>query len=181
LMKTFKAAATFFLGIGLLFFCMHCKSVTGSDEGFSARILIYNNCGATLDIYLDDNYQFAIADGTTETIKDLTEEEHKLNAFLTGTNTLVLSESFNATDEGDYEWTINGQATIAVKNGYGETLYIYENSEYLGHIEDNETVTVPDVAFGSYNFEATTAENSTVIASATIEVTEIKEYSWIIQ
>jgi len=60
-------------------------------------------------------------------------------------------------------------------------LYIYENSEYLGHIEDNETVTVPDVAFGSYNFEATTAENSTVIASATIEVTEIKEYSWIIQ
>ncbi len=180
-MRAFKTVAAFSLGMCLLFSGMSCKSVTGSDEGFAARILIYNNCGATLDIFLDDNFQFAIADGNTDIISDLTEKEHKLDAFLTGTNTLVLSESFDATDEGDYEWTINGQATIAIKNDFGETLYTYENSEYLGHIEDNETVTIPDVAFGSYNFEATIAESSTVIAAATIEVTEIKEYSWIIQ
>ena len=51
----------------------------------------------------------------------------------------------------------------------------------LGYLEDNDTATIPDVPFGSFNFEATTTENSNVIASTSIEVTEIKEYSWVIK
>ncbi len=53
--------------------------------------------------------------------------------------------------------------------------------EYLGYLEEDDTVTIPEVPFGSYSFEATTAEDSKVISAATIEVTEIKEYSWIIK
>ncbi len=132
LIRTFNNVAIFSLGMVLLFFSMNCKSITGSDEGFEARILVYNGCGATLDIFLDDNYQFTIATGNSDTISGLTEGEHKLDSFLTGTKTLVLTESFDATDEGDYEWTINGQATIAVTNKYGELLIIYENARIFG-------------------------------------------------
>jgi hypothetical protein len=176
-----KILTFFFLGMGLILSGINCKSILGSDDEFEARVLIYNNCGATLDIYLDSDYRFTLAAGNTETISDLTEEVHKLDAFLTGTQTLVLTESFDATKQGDYEWTIDGQATIAVRNEFGETVLIYENAEYLGYLEDNDTATIPDVPFGSFYFEITTLENSNVIASTSIEVTEIKEYSWVIK
>ena len=158
-----------------------CKSITGSDEGFEARIIVYNNCGAALDIYMDDNFQFTIATGSSANIDSLTEEQHTLEAFLTGTDTLVLTESFDATAEGDYEWTIAGQATIVVANDYGEILYIYEAGEYLGVIEDDDSVILSEVPFGTFNFEAKTIDDGTVVATATIEVTEIKEYNWVIK
>ena len=169
------------LGLGLLLPALSCKSATSPDGEFEARIIVYNNCGAAVDVYLDDILQFTVAEGGSDIIESLTEEEHKLDAYLTGTTTLVLSESFDATVEGDYEWTISGQATIVVTNQYGKTLYIYESGSYLGYLADDESVTISDVPFGSYYFEATTTEGSTtIVASASIEVTAIIEYSWTI-
>ena len=168
--------------IGLLFSCMSCKSVTSSDEGFEARIIVSNNCGATLDIYMDDNLQFTINTDSSETIENLAEEEHTLKAFLTGTNYLVLTVSFDATNEGDYDWNIAGQATIVITNKYGSTLYIYESGEYVGSIEDDAAVSISEVPFGSFYMEATATEsgNTVVVASTTITVTEIMEYTWTI-
>jgi hypothetical protein len=176
-----KTIAILSLLAGLLLFSMNCKNITGSDEGFEARIIVTNNCGATLDIFMDDNFQFTIGTGSSATIGNLTEEQHTLEAFLTGTEVLVLTESFDATVEGDYEWTIAGQATIVVTNEYGEILYIYEAGEYLGVIEDDDSVTISEVPFGIYNFEAKTVDDGTVAAIASVEVTEIKEYSWVIK
>jgi hypothetical protein len=173
-------AALSLLGV-LMLFSWQCKSITGADEGFEARIIVYNNCGAALDIYMDDTLQFTIDSGSSANIENLTEEEHKLEAFLTGTEVLVLTETFDATVEGDYEWMINGQATIVITNDYGEILYIFEADEYLGVMEDGESVTISDVPFGTFSLEAKTVDDGTVVASATIEVTEIKEYSWVIQ
>jgi hypothetical protein len=165
-----------------LFFCMSCKSVTGSDGGFKARIIVSNTCGATLDIYMDDTLQFAISTDGSETIENVTQEEHTLKAFLTGTNSLVLTLSFNATSEGDYQWMVAGQATIVITNKYGNTLYIYESGEYVGYIEDDGAVTINEVPFGSFYMEATAAISgeTVVVASTTITVTEIKEYTWTI-
>ena len=157
-----------------------CKTVTGSDEDFKASIVVYNNCGATLDIYLDDTLQFALGSGSTQAIENLTKGLHALEAFLTGTETLIESESFDATVEGVYEWTIDGKATIVVTNKYGETLQIYESGEYLGYVEDDEAVTISEVPFGSFYFEATLVNDTTVVASTTVTVTEIKEYTWTI-
>ncbi len=65
-------------------------------------------------------------------------------------------------------------------NKYGETLQIYESGEYLGVIEDDEAVTISEVPFGSFYFEATAVNSTTVVASTTVTVTEIKEYTWTI-
>jgi len=176
-----KTIAVLSLFAGLVLSSMNCKSITGSDEGFEARIIVTNNCGATLDIFMDDTFQFTIATGSSANIENLTEEQHKLEAFLTATEVLVLAESFDATVEGDYEWTIAGQATIVVANEYGEILYIYEAGEYLGVIDDAGSVTISEVPFGSFSFEARTVDDGTVVATASIDVTEIKEYSWIIK
>ncbi len=176
-----KAVAVAALCVGLLFFCMSCKTITGSDEGFEARIIVHNNCGATLDILMDDSFQFSIVTGSSANIENLTEEQHKLEAFLTGTGVLVLTESFDATVEGDYEWTIDGQATIVITNEAREILYIYEAGEYLGVIEDDGSVTISEVPFGTFNLEAKTIDDGTVVAATSIEVTEIKEYSWVVK
>jgi len=177
----FKTAAVLSFCLGLLFLSMSCKSVNGPDEEFEARLLIYNNCGARVDIFLDDVLYIALDSGSNTTIQQLTEAEHKLAAFLTGTDTLVLMETFNATASGDYTWTINGQATILMINEYGETVDIYEGGEYVGYLEADDTGPITDVPFGSYSFEATLFEETTVIATITIEVTEVKEYSWVIE
>jgi len=174
------AITTLSLLVCLLFSLSNCKNITGSDEDFKASIVVSNNCGATLDIYLDDTLQFALGSGNTQTIDNLTEGLHTLEGFLTGTETLIETESFDATVEGAYEWTINGKATIVVTNKYGEILQIYESGEYLGVIENDEAVTISEVPFGSFYFEATAVNNTTVVASATVTVTEIMEYTWTI-
>ncbi len=164
----------------LLSFSVSCKSITGSDDEFSASIVVSNNFGATLDIHLDDSLQFALESGSTQAIENLTQGLHTLEAFLTGTSTLIESESFDATAEGDYEWPINGKATIVVTNKYGEILQIYESGEYLGVVEDDDSVSIADVPFGSFSFEATLLNQTAVVASASVTVTAIAEYTWTI-
>ena len=48
-------------------------------------------------------------------------------------------------------------------------------------IEDDDSVILSEVPFGTFNFEAKTIDDGTVVATATIEVTEIKEYNWVIK
>lgn len=176
-----RNAVLFSLCLALLLPVISCKSVTSPDEEFEARILVYNNCGATVDIFLDSVLQFTISTGSNATINNLTEAVHKLDAFLTGTSVLVLTQSFDATAAGDYTWTIDGQASIMITNEYGETVDIYVDGEYYGYLAADDAGPITEVPFGTYNFEATPQEESTVISTITIEVTEVKEYAWTIR
>ncbi len=166
---------------GILLLClMNCNnSTTPENDYVEANVIVINECGLAADVHLDGIFQFSLDNGNNGTIERVVQGTHTFEAYVTGTETLVSSETYEIADGNDYYWTIDGPSTITITNGYGQALQIYVDGVYLGDIGDTETQSITKVSFGVYTLEAIDS-NSIIVASTIIEVNEVKEYFWTI-
>lgn len=174
-----RGGIIFLIGI-LLFALTFCKSPSGIDANFEATITVTNLCGATVEIYMDDNLLFSLANGLEQVIDNFVKGSHLMEAFKAGTNMLVASEAIDISTSDDYWWDIFGPSRIIVANKYGETLRIMVNGSYLGDLDDTYSEGITKVTFGEHRLDAIKS-NDDVAASITIDVTEVKDYFWTIQ
>lgn len=179
-----------FLLLGVLAFSLvSCDSLFGpseeeeeeEEEGEIARIIISNLYGEALDIYMDGTFQFLLENEDEEKIRDVSHEEHLLEAKRQGTNELVDSEEIDVVSDVDYSWTIDDHPDINVTNSYGETLKIYMDGNYQFDLVDEENRWIIDVAFGERFLKALRASDDKEIASTTIDIEKNQDYSWVIQ
>ena len=186
--KSFSAGILILIG-ALAFLLASCESIFGpkaededtDDTTEEARIIVDNGYGESLDIYLDGNFQFLIEDENSKKIRDVSLDEHKIEAKLPSTSTVVDSETIDVTTYTDYTWTIDDPPDINVTNNYGKTLRIYMDGNYRFDLVDKENRWIMDVSFGDHFLKALKASDDNEVASITIEVTENKDYSWIIE
>jgi hypothetical protein len=164
---------------GLLWLsAVSCKSTTSSDT--AATITITNSCGATIVVYLDGTSRATIANGSSDTIESVTVGSHLLEVKTSGTGLLLRSETLTITASSSTSVTVLGAASLRVTNQYGEILRIYVDAAYLGDIGDQLTQTIPHLTFGSHVFTAYPKTEATEVATITINVTDVTEYTWTI-
>jgi hypothetical protein len=173
-----SAGIILFIGI-LLFALASCKSPNGVDSNIKAKITITNSCGASVEIYFDGRFSFVIANGLSQVIENIAQGAHLLDAWKEGTDMLVASEGFNISSSGDYTWQIEGPSRIIVTNKYGETLKIQIDGSYLGDLDNTYSEGITKITFGLHTLDA--IKNNTVVATITIDVTEVKDYYWEIE
>ncbi len=174
--------------IGILMFStISCDSIFGTsetaateEEGEEARIVVENQFGKTLDIYMDGVYQFTLYHGDDEKIDDVTHDEHDLEAKRKDTSTVVASTEIDVVSDIDYYWVVDDPPDINVTNNYGRTLKIYMDGNYMFDLVDEEDRWIVDVDFGDRFLKAVRSSDDTEVASITIDVTENKDYSWTI-
>jgi hypothetical protein len=177
--------------IGILaVFLAGCESIFGpkaeeeeeeEDEDEEARIIVENQYGESLDIYMDGTFQFLITHTETKKIRDVSKDEHELEARIPGTGTVVDSTTIDVTSYTDFTWTIDDPPDINVTNYYGKTLKIYMDGNYQFDLVDKEDRWIIDVAMGERMLKALKASDNKEVASTTIDVTENKDYSWVIE
>lgn len=178
----------FFLLLGILSFSLVCcDSIFGTsetdedeDEDAIARIIISNLYGEALDIYMDGTFQFLLENEDQEKIRDVSHDEHLMEAKKVGTNDVIDDEEIDVTDDVDYSWTIDDHPDINVTNSYGETLKIYMDGNYQFDLVDEENRWIIDVAFGERFLKALRASDNKEIASTTIDIEKNEDYSWVI-
>ncbi len=182
-----KTGAVFLIGI-LVLTLAGCESIFGpssvdddddDDEG-EARILVTNNYGEALDIYMDGVFQFLIGTGDTTKIHDVTLDDHDLVAKLAGSSTVVESEEIDVTEYSDYTWAIDDSPDINVLNKYGVTLRIYMDGTYRFDISDEENRWLMNVSFGDHFLKAVKASDGMEVASTTLDIDENTDYTWTI-
>jgi len=173
----------------LLFSLICCESIFGpSDkeeepevvEQESASIIVYNDYGESLDIYMDGNFEFLLGHENEATISDVSHEEHTLEAKIAETNEVVSSTTIDVVSNIDYTWSIDDPPDINVINNYGQTLKISMDGIYQFDLVDEENRWIIDVPFGERFLRAIKASDGSEVASTTINITENKDYSWAI-
>ena len=174
-----NAAILTVTGIFLLLFISCKNTTTPENEVEKANVTITNECGVSADVSIDGLFQFSLNNETSETIEGIEQGSYTFEAHITGTETLISSETYEIEDGFDYYWTVDPPSTIPITNAYGEDLQIYVNGVYLGDLGDTQTQSITQVPFGSYNLEAVDS-NSVIVASVIITVSEVKEYFWTI-
>jgi hypothetical protein len=161
-----------------------CKSSTSSSTSTSttleARILVYNTYSASLDIYMDDAFQFNLPNGGSGTIKNVSLDTHTMTAKLAGTDTVIDTTTIDVTALTDYSYTID-RPDINVTNAFGESLHIYMDDVYRFDLVDDENRWLIDVSLTSHFLKATRVSDNSEVASITINVTQNKDYTWTIQ
>lgn len=167
-----------------------CESIFGpsaddddddDDDDDEARILVYNNYGVELAIYMDGTFQFLVANGDSAKIRNVTLDDHELDAMLPGTSTVVESEEIDVTDYTDYSWTIDDSPDINVSNKYGVTLQIYMDGTYRFDLVDEENRWLMDVSFGEHFLRAVKLSDGKEVASTTLDIDENTDYTWTIE
>lgn len=191
-----KRGMSLYLSIGILIFVgilifssISCESIFGpsteeeeeEEEDEEARIIVYNNYGESLNIYMDGSFQFLLEHEDDEKIRNVSLDEHELEAKNPSTNAVVDSEEIDVTDYVDYTWTIDDAPDINVTNNYGKTLKIYMDEIYQFDLVDEENRWIIDVAFGEHFLKAVKAADSKEVASTTIDVDENTDYTWVIE
>jgi len=191
LWRTVVAVVLIFAVIGLL--CLptiSCSSLFGPDEDDDdgddddddeARILIYNYYGENLDFYMDGSFQFTLSHDDDDKIRDVTLDEHFLEAKKQGTVTVVASTEIDVTSYTDYSWQIDDPPDINVINQYGLKLRIYMDENYLFDLVDEEDRWIVNVSFGEHFLKALRASDDKEVASTTIDVDENEDYTWTIE
>ncbi|MGD1008828.1 MAG: hypothetical protein ABR951_01615 [Candidatus Aminicenantales bacterium] len=154
-----------------------CKSPTSST---TATITVINSCGATIILYLDGTQKATVESGSSDTLESITVGSHLIEAKKSDTGVLVSSKTVTVTAGAAVSVTIPGPASLRVTNQYGELLSIYLDGTYLGDIGDQITQTVLSITFGTHVFTAETKTSTTVVATVTINVTDVTTYTWTI-
>lgn len=173
-----RTAAGALSGI-LVLFLIGCKSASGPTSTVTS-VLIANQCGATVDIYMDGTSKFTLADGANNLIENVSQGSHLFEAKKSDNGNLVYSSTLNILTGSSYSIAVSGAASVLITNRYGEILKIYVNDAYLGDIGDQASQTAARVRFGSYKYSASRKSDGTAVATTNIDVTEVKEYGWII-
>jgi hypothetical protein len=143
-------------------------------------ILIYNYCGATVDIYLDGLFRTQILSNSYDSIDDVSPGSRGIEAFLEGTQTLVSEKTYEVEAGVQYTFYVYGGATILVTNQFGEILKIYMDDTYVGDIGDNLSQTIYLVPFGTRALVAKKRIDDTEVATTSIDVQDVIEYTWVI-
>ncbi len=160
-----------------------CKSnsSTSTDDSTTtvARILATNTYGQTLEIFMDGTSQFALTNGASGTISNVSVATHTMEARLQG-GAVIDTTTIDVTSLTDYSYTID-RPDINVTNAFGETLKIYYDDVYQFTIVDDENRWLIGVSLASHFLKATRASNDTEAASITINVTQNKDYTWTVQ
>jgi len=160
--------------------CATCKSNSNPDEGLAANILVTNSCGKTVDVFMDGTLQFKVDTGLTSTISTVPAGSHLVVAKVTETETVVHSETLEIALGYDYAFSVYGPSTITVTNSYSEILKITMDETYVGDIGIGLTQTIRRVKFGEHKLKAAKQSDGSDVATATIDVSEIKDYVWTI-
>jgi hypothetical protein len=175
--RTLSIAAC--LGI-LLLGLPGCKNSTTPDGNEEARLRINNNCGISVDVYMDGVFQFFLDYKEYYYIEDVALGTHVLEAKKKGTETLLKSVSADITEKQDYTWTINSQAVMTVTNNYGETVSLYGDDEYYEDLDSQVSASFPEIPYGEHHFEAKRPNQTEVLKEITIEILGDNNYTWTI-
>ena len=113
-----------FLGLSLI----GCKSPM-SPKGGEADLIIFNEYGDTLDIYVNESFQFPILKNSNVEIDNISLGTYKLDAKIAGTDLIIQSETIEILEKIDYNWMIDDPPDINVINEIGDdvTVYMDEN------------------------------------------------------
>ena len=173
LMLSLAAAGIFLL------FSSACKNASGPDF-FEITLVAYNNSGTAVDAFLDGEYRISIEYGYNGNITRVSNGSHQLDIKQKGSEVIITSLQISITEESDYTFVIDGPSSIKITNNYGEALQIYSGPNYMGDINNNETQSITEVPFGTHELLAVRISDLEAVKAVTIEVTEVKEYVWII-
>ena len=158
-----------FLGFG------SCKQVVIPD----AVVKVINGCGVAIDIFLNGEYKLSLENDQSQSLEDLPNGDHLLEASRKGSEIFVDRQELNVIFNQLYTWTVWSSASIKIINNYGETIGIYGDDFYSGTVEDQSDVTLEHVPYGDHTLEARTTEE-TVVATTTISVLVDFTYEWTI-
>ena len=158
---------------------INCKSPT-VPEATEASITITNNCGITVDIFMDGVWQVTMEYLQSSTLSVPTLGVHEFEARKQGTDIVVSSSSADINEYANFVWTVLTSAYISITNNYGETIDIYGDGNLQGSVEDQQTSTLERPPYGEHILEATKEGETVVIASVTLDISENIEYIWTI-
>jgi hypothetical protein len=177
--KKSAAEIAFLLGI-VLFSFMSCKSPSSPEENLTTTVTLNNVSGTTADVFMDGTFKVSIDNQYSGDIENVTAGSHLFEAKKTGTEILILTASMDIDTGYTYTLIIEGPSTITVTNEYGETLQLTMDGTSWTDLEDQTKATLNKVPFGVHNLAAAKKSDGTEVASTTIDVEEVKEYSWTI-
>ncbi len=168
-------------GLLVVFLASGCKSPTSPDSEGEADIIVTNDTGETVDIYLDGELEFWLTDKTSIEIDNVTLEEHVLKATRHGTDVEIESATIEIEEYIDYTWTVDDPPDINVTNAYGKGLQIYMDGVYQFDLADEEDRWILDVEYGERFVMAFCPEEGRQVASVSIRIEENTDYAWTIQ
>lgn len=178
--KTPRAGIVLWLSIFLLA-PLGCKNATGPDEGITtARMIVNNDCGVAVDIFMDKIFQFSVEYQESQTIQNISVGEHEFEAKKKDTEIVLSNVTVDLFEPRDYVLTIESEASLHITNSYGESLNIYGDGELLSDINSPSTLIIENVLYGVHLFEAKKVGDGTTVASISIDFSENKAYFWTI-
>jgi hypothetical protein len=163
----------------LVFLCssIGCKKIAA----LVTDLVIDNQCGVAVDIFMDGTYLFSIEYLENKTAEDVAQGSHFLEAKKRGTGIIVASITQEVVGGGNLLWIVETSASITVTNEFGEELRIYANGTYIGNLADKQSDTVANVIYATHQFDANKASDNTNVASHTFNVVDNIEYTWTIR
>jgi hypothetical protein len=171
--------AAFVLGF-LLLGISGCKNSTTPEGNEKPRIIVRNNIGIAVDIYLDGVFQFYLEQKEYYYIENVSPKTYSLEARKKGTEIVLQTAKMDVTENRDYYWTISSSAVVTITNRYGETLSIYADGTYQTDVGDQSSASIQSAPYGEHLFEAKRPNQTEVLASTRIEVLSDKVYTWTI-
>lgn len=154
-----------------------CKSKNSPDK---ANVFIVNGCGTTIDAYMDNAFKATVEIDSSTTLEDVDQGSHTFKAIKTGSEILVAEETYDIYDGYDFNWTVDGPSTILVTNRFGEKLLVYAGTRYLGELSNGQSQHITEVPFGLLTLSAVRSSDASVVATTTLDITEVAEYAWTI-
>jgi hypothetical protein len=175
-----KRAAGIAVLLGIVVFSfMSCKSPS-SEENVTTTVTINNISGTAVDVLMDGTFQVSIENEYSANIENVAAGSHLFDAKKKGTEMLVFSATMDIDPNYNYTLIVEGPSTITVTNNYGETLQITVDGTSWTDIDNESYATLSKVPFGVHNLVAAKKSDGTEVKSTTIDVEEVKEYSWTI-
>jgi hypothetical protein len=177
---TWRALGTALALGALLLGLPGCKNSTTPDGDQKARIVIRNNIGIAVDIYVDGVFQFYLEQREYYFVENVSLKAYSLEARKKGTEIILQTAKMEITENRDYYWTINSSAVVTITNHYGETLSIYADGTYQTDVDNQSSASIESAPYGDHLFEAKRPNQSEVLASTRIEILSDKVYTWTI-
>jgi hypothetical protein len=174
-----RRSSLVFLGVFLGIFLLFTPGCKEAAEVF-AELIIYNECGLSIDVFMDGAFNLSIADLENGSISGIRPGEHDFLATKMGTSFEVESVTYNVLGAQNLLWHVQCPASVKVKNEYGQTLRIYTDGVYRFDLDNQLEATMTNVPYGWHRVEARQTIDDTQVAFKDIEIVDNIEYIWTI-
>jgi hypothetical protein len=158
-----------------------CKSPENPNTEISANIFVSNECGISIDVYMDGVYQFSIEFLYYDVIYNVPAGVYEIVVKKMDTDEELSTNTVDVYESGEFWITILSDASLKIINEYGEALNIYTNGSLQGELGNGEEQVLTNVPFGDHLLEASKTSDNTLVESVTLSVVEEKEYTWTIK